>query len=41
MQDQSLYGDTGLESDLPAVQKALDKIKVWWITLSLNNPGKD
>ncbi|MBP6590284.1 MAG: hypothetical protein KAX45_02835 [Chitinophagaceae bacterium] len=41
MQDQSLYGDTGLESDLPAVQKVLDKIKVWWITLSLNNQDKE
>jgi hypothetical protein len=40
-QDNSLYGDTGLDTDMPAVQKVMDKIKVWWITLSLNNPGKE
>ena len=40
-QDQSLYGDTGLESDMPVVQKAMDKIKVWWITLSLNRTDKE
>jgi len=36
--DNSLYGDTGLDTDMPAVKKVMDKISVWWITLSFYTP---
>lgn len=32
--DTALYGDIGLDTDMPVVQKAMDKIIVWWLTLS-------
>ncbi|MFZ9388746.1 MAG: hypothetical protein ACO25B_12775 [Chitinophagaceae bacterium] len=37
--DRSLFGDVGLDTDMPVVQQALDKISVWWITLSFYKPG--
>lgn len=38
--DSGLYGDTGLDTDMPAVKKAMDKITVWWITLSFQKSGE-
>lgn len=32
--DRDLYGDIGLDTDMPAVKRAMEKITVWWITLS-------
>jgi hypothetical protein len=34
-----LYGDTEMHSDMPAVQKAIDKIKVYWLILSFDKPA--
>jgi len=36
--DRSIYGEVGLDTEMPAVQKALDSIRVWWITLSFYKP---
>ncbi len=36
--DGGLYGDGGLDTDMPLVKKAMDKITVWWITLSFYVP---
>lgn len=32
--DNTLYGDIGLDTDMPIVQKVMDNIRVSWITLS-------
>jgi len=34
--DNALQGDTELNTDMPAVKKAIDKITVWTISLSFN-----
>lgn len=39
--DRSLIGDVDLDTDMPVVQQALDKISVWWITLSFYKPGDE
>lgn len=36
--ENALMGDTGLDTDMPVVKKAIDKISVWWITLSFYKP---
>lgn len=39
--DQSLYGDTALDSDMPEVQKILDQIYIEWITLNFLRPSAE
>lgn len=39
--DNSLYGDTALDSDMPEVQKILDQIYVEWITLNFLRPSAE
>lgn len=39
--DKDLYGDGGLDTDMPLVKTAMDKITVWWITLSFYKPPVD
>ncbi len=34
--DETLVGDTELDTDMPSVKKALDKIRIWRITHAMN-----
>lgn len=36
-----LYGDMELDTDMPAVQKAMDKIRVYWLILSFDKPKNE
>lgn len=36
--DMSIVGDVSLDTDMPSVQKAMDYIRVWWITLQVQKP---
>ena len=36
--DNGLIGEKGLDTDMPAVKKEMDKIKIRWIRLSLDKP---
>ena len=39
MSDPSVYGDVGLDTDMPAVQKILDQIKIEWLSLRFKRTG--
>lgn len=38
-EENSLIGDIGLDTDMPAVKKEMDKIKIYWLRLLFNKPG--
>lgn len=38
--DMTIVGDVSIDSDMPAVQKAMDHIRVWRISLHFNKPAE-
>lgn len=39
-EDMSLVGDVSIDSEMPSVQKAMDNIRVWWISLQFSKPSE-